>query len=379
MNNEAFQGKEESDVSPHIQQALEQANKAVTLSAPNPRVGCIIVSKNGEIIGLGHTQEAGGPHAEIMALQDAKLKKKSVVGSTVYVTLEPCAHYGRTGPCCDALIEAKVAKVVASLHDPNPLVSGKGFQRLRSAGITVDIGPGSKESRELNLGFFSRMIRKRPWVRLKVAASLDGVTALNNGNSQWITSKEAREDGHIWRSRSSTILTGSGTILKDNPRLDVRLGYPTRQPDLAIIDSQLKTPTTANIFETKRKIYIYTANLDPIRKLEFESRGVNLIYAPTTNNKKINLQFVLQDLASREVNELHVEAGEGLNGALILSDLIDEYLIYLAPIIIGEGKGIGKLPPLAGISEAKELFFSSIERIGRDIRILARTNARDEF
>lgn len=367
------------EVSKYIAQALQQANNALTLSAPNPRVGCVIVSANGEIIGRGHTQKAGSPHAEIMALQDAKDKNHSVVGSTVYVTLEPCAHHGRTGPCCDALIDAKVGKVVASLYDPNPLVAGKGIQRLRSAGVTVDIGPGADESRELNLGFLSRMIRKKPWVRLKIAASLDGVTALNNGNSQWITSNEAREDGQIWRSRASAILTGSGTILKDNPRLNVRLELPARQPDLAIIDSNLQTPTTSNIFSTSRNIYIYTRNLDLNQKLALELRGATIIYAPISDEKKIDLQFVLQDLAEREVNELHVEAGEGLNGALIQSNLIDEYLVYLAPILLGEGKRIGKLLPLTEIPNATRFRFSSIERIGNDIRIVARENAREEF
>ena len=190
-----------------------QAYQSLYLTSPNPRVGCVLVDAAGRTIGQGHTQQAGGPHAEVMALRDAAAQGHSTVGATAYVTLEPCSHHGRTGPCCDALIKAGVRKVVASIADPNPLVAGQGFERLRAAGVEVEIGPGAAESRELNIGFFSRMLRKTPWVRMKVAASLDGKTALDDGTSQWITSEQARTDGHAWRARACAVLTGMGTVL----------------------------------------------------------------------------------------------------------------------------------------------------------------------
>ena len=223
---------------------------------------------------MGYTQRAGGPHGEIMALRDAAAQGYSVAGATVYVTLEPCSHHGRTGPCCDALIAAGIKKVVASIADPNPLVSGQGFERLRAAGIEVEVGPGAVESRELNIGFFSRMIRKTPWVRMKIAASLDGTTALANGQSQWITSPEARADGHAWRARSCAMLTGIGTVLQDNPRLDVRLVDTPRQPYRIIVDSLLQTPPDANIFKAGGPVWIYTATRDAAKEAALAPRGV---------------------------------------------------------------------------------------------------------
>ena len=231
-----------------MNQALGLAAQALFLSNPNPRVGCVLVAPDGRVIGQGSTQQAGGPHAEIMALRDAAAAGQDVRGATAYVTLEPCAHQGRTGPCCDALVAAGIAKVVASIADPNPLVAGQGFARLRTAGIKVEVGPGSAESRELNIGFFSRMIRGTPWVRLKSAASLDGTTALLNGASQWITSPAARADGHAWRARACAVLTGIGTVLDDNPRLDVREVPTPRQPHVVVVDSQLQTPLDAQLF-----------------------------------------------------------------------------------------------------------------------------------
>ena len=223
-----------------LQSTLSLAKAAQLIAPPNPSVGCAVVSASGQLIGQGHTQQAGGPHAEIMALRDAAAGGYSVAGATVYVTLEPCSHHGRTGPCCDALIAAGIAKVVATNTDPNPLVSGQGFARLRAAGVTVEVLPADHplaiESRELNIGFFSRMIRKTPWVRMKIAASLDGQTALNNGASQWITSEPARADGHAWRARACAVLTGIGTVLADNPVLNVRLVDTPRQPHLVIVE-----------------------------------------------------------------------------------------------------------------------------------------------
>src|SRR4051812_19491026 len=218
-------------VSTPMRQALALAGQAVGLTGPNPRGGCVIVGADGAVLGHGHTQRAGGPHAEIMALRDAAAAGREVRGATAYVTLEPCSHHGRTGPCCDALVAAGIARVVASCTDPNPLVAGRGFERLRAAGVAVETGDGADATRELNLGFFSRMVRGTPWVRMKVAASLDGKTALDDGRSQWITGEAARADGHAWRARATAVLTGIGTVLQDDPRLDVRLAPAPRQPD----------------------------------------------------------------------------------------------------------------------------------------------------
>jgi diaminohydroxyphosphoribosylaminopyrimidine deaminase/5-amino-6-(5-phosphoribosylamino)uracil reductase len=361
-----------------LQQVLALAETAMYLSAPNPRVGCALVSPEGQVIGQGHTQRAGGPHAEIMALRDAAARGHSVAGATAWVTLEPCAHQGRTGPCCDALIAAGIKKVVASMEDPNPLVAGRGFERLRAAGVEVEIGPGAAESRELNIGFFSRMIRKTPWVRMKVAASLDGKTALDNGASQWITSDAARADGHAWRARASAVLTGIGTVLEDNPQLDVRLVDTPRQPHLVVVDSRLETPLDARLFTPGRVIYIYTAIQNDQKKAALEARGATVIHQPGADGK-VDLPAMLRDLAQREVNELHVEAGHKLNGSLIREALVDEFVVYLAPKWIGLGAGMASFGPIAELSQAVALDFLSTDRVGPDLRIVARVRGRDRF
>ncbi len=239
-----------------MQQALALARGAIGLSDPNPRVGCVIVAADGrQVLGSGHTQAAGDAHAEIMALRDAAARGHSVAGATAYVTLEPCSHQGRTAPCCDALAAAGIGRVVAALPDPNPLVAGRGFERLRAAGVEVAVGPGAAASRELNIGFFGRMLRGTPWVRMKIAASLDGKTALDNGASQWITSEAARNDGHVWRARAGAVLTGIGTLRDDNPRLDVRAVPTSRQPDAVVVDSRLETPPDARIFIPGRRLF----------------------------------------------------------------------------------------------------------------------------
>src|SRR5450830_1052805 len=247
----------------YIEQALLLAKQSLYITSPNPRVGCVITAADGSILGLGHTQQAGGPHAEVMALRDAQAKGHSVQGGTAYVTLEPCSHFGRTGPCCDALIAAGIKKVIATNTDPNPQVAGQGFARLRGAGVDVEVLPADHplaiQARELNIGFFSRMVRKKPWVRMKIAASLDGQTALNNGVSQWITSSAARSDGHAWRARACALLTGIGTVLADNPSLNVREVETPRQPQMVIIDSRLETPLNAALFATQRRCLIYFA------------------------------------------------------------------------------------------------------------------------
>jgi diaminohydroxyphosphoribosylaminopyrimidine deaminase/5-amino-6-(5-phosphoribosylamino)uracil reductase len=358
--------------------AISQAREALRLSNPNPRVGCVITNSGGGLLGQGHTQRSGGPHAEIMALRDAADRGHSVVGATVYVTLEPCSHHGRTGPCCDALIAAGVKKVVASIADPNPLVSGQGFERLRAAGIDVEVGPGAEESRELNIGFFSRMIRKTPWVRMKVAASLDGKTALDNGTSQWITSDEARADGHAWRARSCAVLTGAGTVLRDNPRLDVRLVDTPRQPHLVVVDSRMETPLDAHLFIAGRALYIYASEQNDEKKAALEARGATVVYLPGPNGK-VDLAAMMRDLAQREVNEVHVEAGHKLNGSLLREGLADEFVVYLAPKFIGQGAGMASLGPLTELSQAIPLQFRSTDRLGPDLRIVARVEGRDRF
>ncbi|WP_372827146.1 bifunctional diaminohydroxyphosphoribosylaminopyrimidine deaminase/5-amino-6-(5-phosphoribosylamino)uracil reductase RibD [Polaromonas sp.] len=361
-----------------IDLALPLASQASRLSSPNPAVGCVLVSTAGHVLGQGHTQCAGGAHAEIMALRDAAARGHSVAGATAWVTLEPCSHHGRTGPCCDALIAAGIRKVVASIADPNPLVSGQGFDRLRAAGIEVEVGPGAEESRELNIGFFSRMVRNTPWVRMKVAASLDGKTALDNGTSQWITSDAARTDGHAWRARACAVLTGIGTVLEDNPRLDVRLVDTPRQPHLVVVDSRLETPLDAHLFVPGRSLYIYAAEPNDARKAALEARGATVIYQPGSNGK-VDLAAMLRDLARREVNEVHVEAGHKLNGSLIREALVDEFLVYLAPKWIGQGAGMATLGPITALSQAVELEFLSTDRLGPDLRIVARVRGRDTF
>lgn len=359
--------------------ALELASGALALSSPNPRVGCVIASPDGKILGQGHTQEAGGPHAEIMALRDATARGNGVAGATAWVTLEPCSHQGRTGPCCDALVAAGIARVVASLQDPNPLVGGRGFARLRAAGVEVETGPGAAGSRELNIGFFSRMIRGTPWVRLKAAASLDGRTALDTGESQWITSEIARADGHAWRARACAVLTGVGTVLEDDPLLDVRLVEARRQPHLAVVDSRLETPPSARLFGPRRKVFIYCADGEPGRRAALEARGAAVVALPGPGGK-VDLAAMLRDLAARgEVNELHVEAGHKLNGSLVREGLVDEFLVYLAPKMLGEGRGIAAFGPLEALSSAPQLDFRDVSPVGPDLRIVARVRGRDAF
>ena len=361
-----------------MQQALALAEQSLLLTSPNPRVGCVITSPDGKLLGQGYTQRAGEAHAEVMALRDAAARGQSVVGATAYVTLEPCSHQGRTGPCCDALTAAGIQKVVAAIGDPNPLVTGQGFARLRAAGIDVQVGPGGAESRELNIGFFSRMVRQTPWVRMKLAASLDGKTALDNGISQWITSPAARADGHAWRARACAVLTGIGTVLADNPKLDVRLVDTPRQPALVVIDSRLDTPLDAALFITGRALLIYAAVPNAAKQAALEARGATVVMLPGPNGK-VELAAMLRDLARREINELHVEAGEKLNGSLIREGLVDEFVVYLAPKLIGLGRGMAHFGPLQDLAQAVPLEFKSTAMLGPDLRVVARVCGRDVF
>jgi diaminohydroxyphosphoribosylaminopyrimidine deaminase/5-amino-6-(5-phosphoribosylamino)uracil reductase len=363
-----------------MQRALGLAAQALWLTSPNPRVGCVITSPQGQVLGEGHTQQAGGPHAEIMALQQARDLGHSVKGSTAYVTLEPCAHHGRTGPCCDALIEAGIAKVVVAAQDPNPLVAGQGLARIQAAGIEVTHDPiAAQASRELNLGFFSRMQRHTPWVRLKIAASVDGQTALENGQSQWITGPEARTDGHAWRARACAVLTGIGTVLEDDPLLDTRLVQAPRQPHLVIVDSRMETPLSARLFQvTGRQIWIYAAVDNPEKQAALQTTGAQVRVMPGPSGK-VDLPAMLRDLAEREVNELHVEAGHKLNGSLVREGLIDEFLLYLAPKLIGQGRGMAQFGPLTDLTASLPLTFTNHDMIGPDLRLLARVTGRDIF
>lgn len=358
--------------------ALALAAASLYLTSPNPRVGCVVKNNNDGTLGQGHTQRAGGPHAEVMALRDAAAKNYDVRDATAYVTLEPCSHRGRTGPCCDALIAAGIKKVVASIADPNPLVSGKGFARLRAAGIEVEVGQGAVESRELNIGFFSRMIRKTPWVRMKVAASLDGTTALENGLSQWITGEAARADGHAWRARSCAVLTGIGTVLEDNPRLDVRLVETPRQPHVVVVDSRMEIPLDAALFMAGRRSLIYAAVQNDAKRLALEARGATVIVMPG-NHSKVDLGGMMRDLGQREINELHVEAGSKLNGSLIRDGLVDEYVLYLAPMLLGPGRALAAMTPLSELGQSVKLEFVSTQMIGPDLRVVARGAGRSVF
>jgi len=365
-----------------MQDALAQAVQATYLCEPNPRVGCVLIDTQGHMLAQGHTQRAGQAHAEVMALRAAKEAGHDVRGATACVTLEPCSHFGRTPPCCDALIEAGVARVVVAQQDPNPLVAGQGIARLRAAGVQVEVldpgDPAAVATRELNIGFFSRMIRQRPWVRLKVAASLDGSTALHNGASQWITSNAARADGHAWRARASAVLTGIGTVLADRPRLDVRLVDTPRQPHLVIVDSKLQTPPDAPLFIPGRSVLIYAAAPDVAKQAALQARGASIIYRPASQ-LQVDLTAMLADLVQREINELHVEAGPRLNGALLQAGLVDELLVYLAPKLLGPGRGMASITPLSTLADALPLEFSSSTMIGPDLRILARVTGHDPF
>jgi diaminohydroxyphosphoribosylaminopyrimidine deaminase/5-amino-6-(5-phosphoribosylamino)uracil reductase len=364
---------------PFVREALELARRSIGRSEPNPRVGCVLVAADGGVIGRGHTQPAGQAHAEVMALRDAASRGADVRAATAYVTLEPCSHHGRTGPCCEALVAAGITRVVASLEDPNPLVAGQGFAKLRAAGVTVEVGLGAQASRELNLGFFSRMVRGTPWVRMKIAASLDGQTGLADGESQWITGEAARADGHAWRARAGAVLTGIGTVLEDDPRLDVRLAPVGKQPPLVIVDSRLQTPAGAALFEVgERPVWIYTAEAHPAAQKQLEARGASVTHLPGAGGK-VDLAALMKDLGGRGVNELHVEAGFKLNGSLLREGLVDEFLVYLAPKLIGPGQGMVNIGPLGTLAEAPALEFTQVEMVGPDLRVLARIPGRDRF
>ncbi|OTP68601.1 Diaminohydroxyphosphoribosylaminopyrimidine deaminase [Caballeronia sordidicola] len=354
----------------HMERALALAARGMYTTTPNPRVGCVLV-KDGDVIGEGFTQPAGQDHAEIRALKDARARGHDPRGATAYVTLEPCSHFGRTPPCVNALIEARVTKVIAAMEDPNPAVSGRGLAILRDAGIDVRCGLLANEAYELNIGFVSRMTRRRPWVRMKVAATLDGRTGLPNGDSQWITGEAARADGHAWRARACAILTGIGTVREDDPQLTVRAVETPRQPQRVLIDSRLDVPLDARILEGAPPWIFCGAEPDMAKAEALRERGIEFM-SLTNEQGKVDLPAMLGILADRGINELHVEAGHKLNGSLLREGCIDELLIYLAPSLLGNAPGMFDFTPPGTLEARPHLRFHRIDRMGDDVRMLAR-------
>lgn len=340
-----------------MRRALALAQKGLYTTTPNPRVGCV-VTREEQILGEGWHEKAGGPHAEVVALQNL-----SAEGATVYLNLEPCNHHGRTPPCVDLLLTRKVARVVAAMRDPNPHAGG-GAERLKAAGVRFEHGLLEDEARELNIGFVSRVTRARPWVRLKVAATLDGRTALQDGRSQWITGPEARRDGHRWRARACAILTGIGTVKADDPQLTVREVATPRQPLRIVIDSRLETPPTAKILQGERAL-VFAAR-------EGKLPNAEVMVLPNPRGK-VELPQMLEELARRGINELHVEAGFRLNGSLVREGCVDEFLVYLNPSFLGDAaQGLLELPAPDSLDKRLQLRLRSLERLGNDLRLLLR-------
>lgn len=352
-----------------MRRALELAANGLFTTSPNPRVGCVLV-KDGRIIGEGFTQPPGQAHAEVQAMNDATARGEELRGATAYVTLEPCSHFGRTPPCADALVRAGVGRVVAAMTDPNPLVAGQGLARLAAAGIEVVSGVLEQEAREMNIGFFSRMERGTPWVRMKVAASLDGKTALHDGRSQWITSAAARDDGHWWRARACAILTGIGTVQEDDPQLNVRAISTPRQPRRIVVDSALQIRPDARVL-AGGGTWIVAARPNPEKEAQLHDLGAEVILLPNAHGK-VDLPALMQELGKRQINELHVEAGYKLNGSLIHEGCVDELLAYLAPSLLGDAQGMFNLPAPGSLEEQRRLRFHEVRQIGEDLRILAR-------
>ncbi|HET7676206.1 MAG TPA: bifunctional diaminohydroxyphosphoribosylaminopyrimidine deaminase/5-amino-6-(5-phosphoribosylamino)uracil reductase RibD [Gammaproteobacteria bacterium] len=354
-----------------MSRALQLARRGLYTTDPNPRVGCVIVA-GGEVVGEGWHERAGGPHAEVAALAAAGERAR---GATVYVTLEPCCHHGRTPPCVESLIEAGAGRVVAAMQDPNPVVAGRGFERLRASGIAVDCGVLAAEAAALNPGFVKRMMAGRPFVRVKIAASLDGRTALASGESQWITGADARRDGHRLRARSSAILTGIGTVFADDPRLSVRdVDFEiTRQPARVVLDSNLKLPSRARLFEGDAPVFVFTAE-NHRRALQSPAR----IERVALRDGGLDLNAVLERLGELECNEVLVEAGAMLNGALLDAGLVDEIVVYLAPVLLGDsGRGMFDLPGIGTMAARKPLRLVDERRVGADLRLTFVPQERD--
>ncbi len=346
--------------------ALRLAEKGMYTTTPNPRVGCVIV-RDGRVVAEGWHEKAGSAHAEAAALDCAGGLARN---ATVYVTLEPCSHHGRTPPCADALIGARVGRVVVAMHDPNPLVSGAGVQRLRDAGIPVECGILEAQARELNIGYVSRMTRGKPWMRIKIAAGLDGKTALENGASQWITSAPARRDAHRWRARSCAIMTGIGTLTDDDPRLTVREVQTSRQPLRIVVDSRLRLAPGSKIF-AGGGVLVATANSDESKIAQITGLGAEVLVLPDQYGK-VDLRRLVADLASRGLNEILVEAGINLHSALLRAGAVDELLLYYAPKLLGaRGRGMFELDGLTTMDAVPELNVTEMRQIGPDIRLRA--------
>jgi diaminohydroxyphosphoribosylaminopyrimidine deaminase/5-amino-6-(5-phosphoribosylamino)uracil reductase len=355
----------------YMARALQLAARGLYGTDPNPRVGCVLV-RDDEVIGEGWHERAGAEHAEINALQVAGGK---AAGATAYVTLEPCCHHGRTPPCSDALIRAGVKRVVAAMQDPNPQVAGSGLEALRQAGIETTAGILAAEAEALNPGFVKRMRQGRPWVRCKLAMSLDGRTAMASGESRWITGEAARQDVQRLRARASAILTGIETVLADDPSLNVRLepaaGTATRQPLRVILDSRLRTPSAAKLLQLPGEVVVLTGVTDAAQRARLTRPDVSIVTLPLTDGR-LELGAVLDYLGRREINELHVEAGATLCGALLAAGLIDELLVYMAPHLMGSGaRGLFALPGLEHMEQRIELSVNDIRAVGRDWRITA--------
>lgn len=350
--------------------ALRLAERGAYTTKPNPMVGCVLV-RGDEIVGEGWHQRAGQAHAEILALQAAGAAAR---GATAYVTLEPCAHTGRTGPCADALIEAGVAKVIAAMRDPFPQVAGAGFEKLRAAGVEVASGLMEAQARQLNRAFFSRIERGRPWLRVKLGVSLDGRTALASGESKWITSAESREDVHRWRARCGALLTGAGTVLADNPHLTVRLQDAAEfvAPIRVVLDPGLATVARGNVRQGEvPTLYFHAPDVKPPRGIELQR------YPVTVTRGMLDLKAVLAELARREINEVQVETGATLAGAFLRAGLVDELLIYVAPVLLGDqARPMFDGLDIASMSDAFKLKLVDARRIGPDTRLLLQPEAR---
>ena len=343
-----------------MRRALALAEKGLFTATPNPRVGCVL-TQGERVVGEGWHERAGAPHAETQALVQASAAAR---GATAYVSLEPCNHYGRTPPCAEALIKARVARVVAAMRDPNP-AAAKGGDSLAAAGIRFEHGLLEGEAKELNIGFVSRMTRGRPWVRMKIAATLDGRTALANGMSRWITGPQARQDGHRWRARACAIATGGGTVKADDPQLTVRDVDTPRQPLRVVIDSRVETPPQARILQGEKVLVFAAAARKTLPNAE--------IVALPNAGGKVDLKKMLEELARRGVNELHVEGGHKLNGSLLREGCVDEFLLYLNPSLLGDSaQGMVHLQEMTALDQRVALQIRSFDRIGEDFRIVAR-------
>ncbi|HEU0233696.1 MAG TPA: bifunctional diaminohydroxyphosphoribosylaminopyrimidine deaminase/5-amino-6-(5-phosphoribosylamino)uracil reductase RibD [Gallionella sp.] len=349
-------------------QALRLSERGLYGTSPNPRVGCVLV-RDGKSVGSGWHQRAGEPHAEVHALREAG---EAARGATAYVTLEPCSHHGRTPPCAEALVEAGVVRVVVAAQDPNPEVAGAGIARLCAAGIAVECGLMETEARESNIGFFTRMTRGTPWLRSKIAMSLDGRIALGNGKSQWITGDAARQDVQRWRARSCAVLTGINTVLADDARLNVREIETPRQPLRVVLDSQLRIPLEARVLYDGGNTLIYTALHDERKMAILQDLGATVMVMPD-GKEQVDLPAILRDLAQRGCNEVLVEAGSTLNGALLCAGLADELLLYVAPQLLGDAaRGMAQLGELTSLDQRVNLKWQDVRQVGEDLRILAK-------